>query len=757
MAETSEQQATSAQETAPILNAKATSSNSPTAGSLHKEKTEASVDGPSTVMNAAGSSSQDVTTGEEPLEADEGETADDTTSIDDRIYTSSLTSSILDYPMEYGRRYHAYRSGSYVLPNDEMESDRLDMAHALITRVIGNKLFLAPVEPQKVHRILDIGTGTGIWAFDASEMFPNAEIIGNDLSPIQPTWVPPNVKFEIDDVESPWVSQKYDYIMCRYMAASIGDWPKLVKNVYEYDFSLLLFMILCWMRGLIPAFRNLNPGGWAEFQDMSVEYYSDDGSYTPDHSTHSWNQTFVRTLKDIGRDPTPGPQLDGWVRGHGGFSQVMHQKFKVPIGPWAKQKHYKDIGLLNLAQILEGLEGFSLKLFCGVLDTWFTVRSPLQKTHRLKLLGRAKSDCKGSDEKVHGRCKPLKLVEDTEDDGPVLKLACKYVTAYWSACQCIEGIKATTITAPFSQSTISTSASITISIPSSSDEPVVTSTEEPSSSSISTIVPSSFEASPSSTETLSSTSDLASKTTPEPSSSITSTSKPSDSPSSTTESSATPSSSSVVSLPQCTPGLEFAIYAFERDTEVCQTIYSNPSRTINLQQIFQDRIPDATGLTPSSGRIGFRQSGAAASRPIQYYGVSGRAGSTFECNVIHHRGYIEVTSPGAYSVVPETPDDVILAWVGDNAESDNFEARNSNIAGRCCGTPAPYRFEVEPFDGLSKYIPFRIFYANAGGPGGFGIRVVDAPGNQVPQNTTGPLLVANCTGEGNPAPGWPAW
>ncbi|KAI8284289.1 Secondary metabolism regulator LAE1 [Colletotrichum sp. SAR 10_98] len=226
-------------------------------------------------------------------------------------------------------------TASYVLPNDETESDRLDMAHALITRVIGNKLYLAPVETPKVHRILDIGTGTGICKqtrfkqdpkYEALTLY-NWQIIGNDLSAIQPLWVPPNVKFEIDDVESPWVGPKYDYIMC----------------------------------------SNLNPGGWAEFQDMSVEYYSDDGSYKPEHFTYKWNQTFVQTLKAIGRDPAPGPQLEGWVRGHGGFNNVAHQKFKVPIGPWAKKRHYKDIGLLNLAQVLEGLEGFSLKLFCGVL------------------------------------------------------------------------------------------------------------------------------------------------------------------------------------------------------------------------------------------------------------------------------------------------------------------------------------------------------------------------------------------------------
>lgn len=47
-------------------------------------------------------------------------------------------------------------------------------------------------------------------------------------------WVPPNVKFEIDDVESAWLYKKpFDFIFSRYMAATILDWPKLVKNVYE--------------------------------------------------------------------------------------------------------------------------------------------------------------------------------------------------------------------------------------------------------------------------------------------------------------------------------------------------------------------------------------------------------------------------------------------------------------------------------------------------------------------------------------------
>jgi hypothetical protein len=47
--------------------------------------------------------------------------------------------------------------------------------------------------------------------------------------------VPPNVKFEVDDVESEWSHDKpFDYIFCRYMAVCILDWPKLTRKIYEY-------------------------------------------------------------------------------------------------------------------------------------------------------------------------------------------------------------------------------------------------------------------------------------------------------------------------------------------------------------------------------------------------------------------------------------------------------------------------------------------------------------------------------------------
>lgn len=47
--------------------------------------------------------------------------------------------------------------------------------------------------------------------------------------------VPPNVRFEIDDVEAEWTyHQNFDFIHCRFMGNAIKDWPRLVRQSYEY-------------------------------------------------------------------------------------------------------------------------------------------------------------------------------------------------------------------------------------------------------------------------------------------------------------------------------------------------------------------------------------------------------------------------------------------------------------------------------------------------------------------------------------------
>ncbi|KAK5698389.1 hypothetical protein LTS12_028504 [Elasticomyces elasticus] len=76
--------------------------------------------------------------------------------------TKTLSCYITDYRFEFGRRYHSYRDGAYWGPNDEIANEQQDVAHHMYNVTLDGKLHLAPL--QNPQEILDIGTGTGIWA-----------------------------------------------------------------------------------------------------------------------------------------------------------------------------------------------------------------------------------------------------------------------------------------------------------------------------------------------------------------------------------------------------------------------------------------------------------------------------------------------------------------------------------------------------------------------------------------------------------------
>ena len=61
----------------------------------------------------------------------------------------------------------------------------MDLDHQIFGLAFGG-LHLAPVNSPQ--RILDLGTGTGIWTIDAADKYPSAQVTGVDLSPIQPGW-----------------------------------------------------------------------------------------------------------------------------------------------------------------------------------------------------------------------------------------------------------------------------------------------------------------------------------------------------------------------------------------------------------------------------------------------------------------------------------------------------------------------------------------------------------------------------------------
>ncbi|KAK7445872.1 hypothetical protein Landi51_07799 [Colletotrichum acutatum] len=262
--------------------------------------------------------------------------------------STSLSSSILQHRLENGRSYHKYKDGKYLFPNDERENDRLDLQHNLYLLTLNYKLGLAPPnkEGSVVKRVLDIGTGTGLWAIEFADEHPEAEVLGVDLSPVQTQFVPPNLKFEVDDIEQPWTfSRPFDYIHIRGMTSSISDWLGFFKQAYS----------------------GLTPGGYIELFEGHARTQLDDGTLTADHAAWQWADKLDECFKILGRPFVNVPSLIPILK-EAGFVDVTMVPFKWPVGPWAKDPHYKELGEWALENSSQGLEAWTMAALTRALD-----------------------------------------------------------------------------------------------------------------------------------------------------------------------------------------------------------------------------------------------------------------------------------------------------------------------------------------------------------------------------------------------------
>ncbi|RSL84823.1 hypothetical protein CEP51_003664 [Fusarium floridanum] len=276
--------------------------------------------------------------------------ADSTPGEDAAESTASITSSILQYRNISGRTYHRdIGNAQYWGTNDEQQNESMDINHHVLTLVLDGALYLAPIS-KDIKKAIDVGTGTGIWAIDFAEAFPETEVIGTDVSPIQPSWVPPNLRFEIDDCTQDWTfaPNSLDYIHMRWLVGSIVDWPQLFKEAYK-----------C-----------LKPGGYIESHEALSRMDCDDGSIHEKSAMHQWGKFFVEGGKKIGRSFTiveDGVQRKGMEEA--GFVNIEERNFKVPIGGWPHDPKQKEIGRYAQATLEQDIEGYVL-FMANTVEGW---------------------------------------------------------------------------------------------------------------------------------------------------------------------------------------------------------------------------------------------------------------------------------------------------------------------------------------------------------------------------------------------------
>lgn len=264
--------------------------------------------------------------------------------------TTSIESWIQEYRIENGRRYHSFGDKDYWGPNDEMAQQQLNLAHELFTKTFGGQLCLAPI-PTRPIRVLDVGTGTGIWAIDFAVQYPEADIVGVDLSPIQPEWVPSNCRFEMDDIEREWIfpENHFDYIHVRTLVGGIAHWPSFYENCY----------------------RHLKAGGILEQAEYAAGMYSEDGSLKPDSAIATSGDFAKACFEKLGRSEG---DLDIYATMQGrisqaGFQNVTLHKFRWPLGTWPKDKKMKELGRWASVHLDMGLEGYLMRLMTTLLGS----------------------------------------------------------------------------------------------------------------------------------------------------------------------------------------------------------------------------------------------------------------------------------------------------------------------------------------------------------------------------------------------------
>ncbi|HKF76629.1 MAG TPA: class I SAM-dependent methyltransferase [Candidatus Dormibacteraeota bacterium] len=209
-------------------------------------------------------------------------------------------------PKGSGNRPHV----AYVLPRHPNEVDRLDVLHYALREAVGAN-FLTPVTTPT--DVLDVGCGTGQWAYDLCAQFPEAFVVGLDLEPSKPNR-PPNYRFIRSNLLQglPFASDGFDFVHQRLMTSGVplASWSAVVRDLV----------------------RVTAPGGSVEL----VEAWPEVEQAGP--STERLFEMGRRLASSHGLDTTAiiCRSLDGYLR-NAGLIDVARHDVDIPVGEWGGQ------------------------------------------------------------------------------------------------------------------------------------------------------------------------------------------------------------------------------------------------------------------------------------------------------------------------------------------------------------------------------------------------------------------------------------
>ncbi len=206
-----------------------------------------------------------------------------------------------------GRRHRV--DTPYLLPQDGQEIHRLDFQHYALRVALGGD-YVAPLEPTIIRTILDVGCGTGRWARERANEFPDASITGLDVESHLPELpLPPNFQFVQANLLAglPFPDASFDFVHQRLLVGAIPaqQWPMVL-----YEFT-----------------RVTRPDGWVEVLESGSIYHR------AGPATKQFQAWWQMGEKMLGFNLALIPQLDQMMR-HVGLRNVHMETLDLPLGKW---------------------------------------------------------------------------------------------------------------------------------------------------------------------------------------------------------------------------------------------------------------------------------------------------------------------------------------------------------------------------------------------------------------------------------------
>lgn len=175
--------------------------------------------------------------------------------------------------------------------------------------MLHGKAFLAPV--QRPSRVLEVGAGTGYVTRLVASTFPQAEVVGLDLSAVPEGEKTSAVFVQGDIMDAGVVTGPFDFFYSRMLVyGGIRDWPAYIARAWDL----------------------LSPGGWLETQEVDTgNFFDGDGKNMYPDSV--WRNDQRIAFEAIGVDMSCAPKLERYFKDQG-FVDVGVKKFRWMYGPW---------------------------------------------------------------------------------------------------------------------------------------------------------------------------------------------------------------------------------------------------------------------------------------------------------------------------------------------------------------------------------------------------------------------------------------